>query len=202
MLHYPSIDKIVRNTPIYAYDKLDGSNMRAEWSRKSGFTKFGSRNQLINDATPILGESVELFQTKYGDDLSKLFRKERFDKVTVFFEFYGENSFAGQHENEKHEVTLFDINITRKGFLPPKEFNAMCRNIETAQLLYHGNPNEDFISSVKEGTLDGMTFEGVICKSGYDKKNRLASFKIKNLAWLEKLKQSCGDDEDRFNKLA
>lgn len=202
MLQYPSIDKVIRDTTIYAYDKLDGSNIRAEWRPKSGFSKFGSRRQLIDINTPVLGEAVSLFQDKYTESLNEVFRNARYDKVTVFFEFYGANSFAGNHEEEKHEVTLFDVNVSRKGFLQPKDFNSLLEGIPTAPLLYVGNPNSEFLASVHDGSLPGMTFEGVICKSGYDKKNRLASFKVKNEAWLNKLRGVCGDDEAKFIALA
>jgi hypothetical protein len=202
MEQYPSIDKLIRNTHIYAYDKLDGSNMRAEWTRKTGFTKFGSRRQLIDTTAPVLGEAVTLFNEKYAEDLDRIFRKQQYQKTTVFFEFYGQNSFAGFHEDEKHDVTLFDVFLYKKGMMTPQEFNKLFSDIDTAALLYQGNPSQEFLESVKNGTLEGMTFEGVVCKSGFDKRNRLASFKVKNDAWLKRLKQKCGDDETLFTKLA
>jgi hypothetical protein len=44
MKTYPSISRDIVGQPIYAFDKLDGSNIRAEWSKKNGFHKFGSRD--------------------------------------------------------------------------------------------------------------------------------------------------------------
>jgi hypothetical protein len=40
MKEYPSIDREIRfGEPIYAFDKLDGSNIRAEWNKKRKFWK-------------------------------------------------------------------------------------------------------------------------------------------------------------------
>jgi len=202
MEQYPSLDKLIRNTHIYAYDKLDGSNIRAEWTRKTGFTKFGSRTQLMDETKPILGEAIPLFNEKYAEALNQIFIKQRLQKATAFFEFYGPNSFAGFHEQEQHDVTLFDVHVYKKGLMSPQEFNQTFKHIETASLLYQGKPTLEFLEAVKEGSLEGMTFEGVVCKAGYDKRNRLASFKVKNQAWLDKLKHKFKDNESMFNKLA
>jgi hypothetical protein len=199
---YPSIDKIIRNTHIYAYDKLDGSNIRAEWTRKTGFTKFGSRRQLIDESHTLLGEAIPLFNEKYADVLDEIFRKQKYQKATAFFEFYGENSFAGFHEDEPHEVTLFDVHIYKQGLMSPQEFNKVFKYVDTAPLLFQGKPTTEFVESVQAGTLEDMTFEGVVCKAGYDNRNKLTSFKIKNKAWLTRLKDKCGNDEKMFTALA
>ena len=43
MKQYPTIPKTIQSIDIIAFDKLDGSNIRAEWNPKKGFYKFGSR---------------------------------------------------------------------------------------------------------------------------------------------------------------
>ena len=43
----PFANKIPENETFYVFDKLDGSNIRAEWNPKKGFYKFGSRSQLL-----------------------------------------------------------------------------------------------------------------------------------------------------------
>lgn len=203
MEQYPSIDREIRNIPIYAYDKLDGSNIRAEYSRKTGFYKFGSRNQLMDETHPHLGDAIPLFKEKYSDDLEQIFRKNKLEKATVFFEFFGPSSFAGQHNpDEEHDVVLFDCHVYKQGILPPKEFNKLFSKVETAEILYTGNCNQLFVDEVRNGTLPGMTFEGVVCKGGFDARRRLQVFKVKNQAWLEKLKLKCGDNDKLFNKLA
>ena len=58
---YPIISReIHRNIPIYAFDKLDGSNIRVEWAPKKKFCKFGSRNRLIGTDQEFLPEAIEL----------------------------------------------------------------------------------------------------------------------------------------------
>ena len=100
MKEYPSIGREVVGSPIYAFDKLDGSNIRAEWSRKKGFYKFGKRRGLVGQDDPLLGEAQGLVESSWAEELSKRFRAQRWDKALAFFEFWGDNSFAGNHEDE------------------------------------------------------------------------------------------------------
>lgn len=199
---YPTIDKTIRYDFIHAYDKLDGSNIRAEWTRKNGFNKFGTRKRLLDANEHPLGEAVALFHETYAEDLNSIFHKARWEKATVFFEFHGANSFAGYHEDEPHEVTLFDVHQYKKGMLEAREFNAMFESIKTAPILYSGKPTQEFLEAVKNGTLEGMTFEGVVCKGELDNRRRPITFKVKNDAWLARLKEKCGDDVALFAKLA
>ena len=46
MKQYPSIPGLkelekLKGRKIYVFDKIDGSNIRAEWNPKKGFYKFG-----------------------------------------------------------------------------------------------------------------------------------------------------------------
>lgn len=205
MKEYPSIPKDIRtDSPIYAFDKLDGSNIRAEWSKKRGFYKFGSKTRLMGEDDKILGESIKLVRDKYESDLSKIFNEEKWDTVTCFFEFYGPSSFAGHHDlSEKHDVTLFDVDIYRQGLLSPAEFLTFFEHLDIPKLLYYGKANSMFVESVRNGTLEGMTFEGVVCKAKGSKRFSMPiMFKIKNRAWLEKLKTRCQGDEKLFQQLA
>lgn len=199
---YPSINNIISNQPIIAFDKLDGSNIRAEWSRKTGFTKFGTRKRLLDENEQPLGEAIPLFMEKYAEELDKVFRKNRLEKMTAFFEFYGANSFAGFHENEPHEVMLFDIHQYKKGMLPPKEFLKLVGDtVPTVPILFEGKATQEFIQSVKESTLEGMSLEGVVCKGGLDNRRRPVAFKIKSQAWLDKLKTKYADNPALMQKL-
>ena len=204
MQNYPSIERglIVKGMPIYAFDKLDGSQIRAEWSKKKKFWKFGTRKQLISKSSKEWGESVELIRAKYEKDLHDRFVKERYLKVTCFFEFYGKNSFAGRHQDEEHDVTLFDVRVSKKGVLLPKDFIKLTEGLDTAKLLYHGNANKPFVEQIKEGELEGMTFEGVVCKSQQYKTPGIPlMFKLKNNAWLNKLRGYCKENDHLFNQL-
>lgn len=200
---YPSIPAEILRTPVYAFDKLDGNNVRAEWTRKGGFGKFGSRTRLLDPGDELMGGAIPLFWETQAENLERVFRKQRWDKATAFLEYWGEHSFAGQHEDEPKRLTLIDVHRYKYGILEPREFLKLFEGeTETAAMLYHGNPAEDFLREVREGTLEGMTFEGVVCKGGRDKRNRLVMYKVKNRAWLERLRAWCGGDEELFERLA
>ena len=172
----------------YVFDKLDGSNVRAEWSRKKGFTKFGRRKALLDDSDPFLPEAEELIRDKYGHDLDNIFRGRRWQKVTAFFEFFGPNSFAGVHEAETHDVVLFDVRPFKQGMLPPRELLKRFGHLELPKFLHHGT-TEGLLEDVLYSRLPGMTFEGVVAKGPVVRQlGGPIMFKIKSLAWYEKLK--------------
>jgi len=207
MQSYPSIERgfVVKGKPAYVFDKLDGSQIRAEWCKKKKFWKFGTRRQLISKSAGIKewGEAVELILEKYERDLHDIFVKQRYLKVICFFEFWGPNSFAGKHQDEEHDVTLFDIRANKKGILPPKEFLKLTKGLDVPELLHYGNVNEPLVEQVRDGTLEGMTFEGVVCKMQDMKTPGIPfMFKLKNMAWLERLKGYCKGDEVLFRELA
>ena len=203
MKSYPSIStKQLIGHYLYLFDKLDGSNIRIEWSKQKGFYKFGSRNRLIDENTPILGEVIDIFNKSHSKLLHERFLGNKIERAICFGEFYGPSSFAGSHkENEPKKFSLFDISIYKKGFLNPKEFLEFSKGLEQAQLLYEGFLNEEIISKIKTSTLDNMSIEGVVAKAINPKKNGPLMFKIKSQAWLDRLKDKCGNDENLFNKL-
>lgn len=203
MKKYPSIDSTILNRPIYAFDKLDGNNIRAEWSRKKGFWKFGSRGRLLDSGDELLGEAQGLVLEKYSEELSKAFSKERWKKAIAFFELHGPRSFIGQHHPEDQKtVTLFDVAPENRGLLEPKDYLKAFSHLDIAPLLYTGNANSDFVAEVQEGRLEGMTFEGVVCKGKCISPGRPLMFKIKNRAWLEKVQSHCAGNEALFKELA
>ena len=203
MKSYPSIDRDVRNISVYAFDKLDGSNIRAEWSPKKGFDKFGSRNCLLDSSHPHLGSAIEIFRAKFEKDLHDIFKRERFERATAFFEYFGESSFAGVHDlEEPHDVKLFDVDVLKKGLIFPAKYLKLFGHLDIARLVYTGNCNQIFVQSIKDGTCEGVTFEGVVCKaSDADKYGHPIMFKVKSLAWIDKLKNHCKGDEKLFEQL-
>lgn len=202
MKKYPSISRdIIYGKPFYCFDKLDGSNIRVEWSKKNGFYKFGKRNGLLDDSNPILKNSIDVFNNKYSNDLNNIFRKQKYQNVICYLEFFGENSFAGNHdEKDNFDLKLFDLSVDKKGFLSPQEFLKIFKNIEIANLLYYGNITKDFIFKVQSGELENMTFEGVVCKNKAKTPGLNQMFKIKNQNWIDKLKNNTSSEEE-FQKL-
>lgn len=197
MKQYPTIAGDVRpDVDIYMFDKLDGSNIRAEWSPKRGFYKFGSRKQLI-DENHFLGESISLIKRDHEKVLGEIFKKERFEKATCYFEFHGPKSFAGDHaKDEPHVCTLLDVEVYKKGFMAPKDFlKAFQGQVPIPAMLYHGKANQEIVAQIRNGTFPGMTFEGVVCKAAAYKQWTLpVMFKIKNIKWLDKVFEIHGHD--------
>ncbi len=201
MQQYPSIDKqIIKGQDYYIFDKLDGSNIRVEFSLKKGFDKFGTRKKLMSDDSGILNRSKDLI-LKNESSILNIFKKNKWQAGTLFFEFYGQNSFAGFHEeNDIFKVSLIDAHIERKGYLEPREYlKAFEDNVEISKLIHVGKLNSNLIQQIQNGELDGMTFEGIVGKTVI--KNKHVRCKVKNKQWIEKLKNKYGDNSDMFNTL-
>jgi len=195
--------KIRRDINVYVFDKLDGSNIRAEWSKKRGFYKFGSRNRLLGSDQEQIVDSQDIIIAKYEKSLTEIFIKEGWDRVICFFEFYGKNSFGGQHVNEPHDVVLLDVNPYKKGILLPQDFMHIFDGlVELPGLLYHGKIGIVVETAIRKSCFVGMTFEGVVCKGPLDKKKKMVTmFKIKTNAWYDKLRDYCGDNDKLFEAM-
>lgn len=198
MKQYPSIPSwrqgAVWGLPIVAFDKLDGSNIRFEWSRKRGWHKFGSRHCLIDERHEQLGEAIPVFLAKYGEELDGIFRKQKpyrdCRSVIVFGEFFGERSFAGVHEpDDPKDVVLFDVNPVTKGFLPPKQLLQDFGHLHLPRVVYQGNLNRDLVRHVEENEFDLQ--EGIIAKGEH--RNQSYMVKVKTREWLERVKGRFGE---------
>lgn len=175
---------------IYAYYKYDGSNMRCEWTPKNGFHKFGSRNYIIDESHEYLGESIPLFMDTYSRDIQDIIdnNKEfnKCERLTFFYEFLGDESFAGFHMyDDPKYIKLFDVHKHKYGFLDPKTFNELFYNLDIAKLVYHGKLTDNFINDVMENNLD--LNEGVVCKYNGGSKSKM--FKIKTNDYLMRLEK-------------
>lgn len=217
MLQYPSINGVAQTPvgePCVAFYKYDGSNLRFEWDKKKGWAKFGSRTQMIDSKTPILGQGIEMFQDILGSEIIKRMKDKEgknfnnLQRITAFAEFYGENSFAGTHQDSDEKfLKLFDIFLFKKGFVHPKDFVDTFGDWEnTAKVVYSGNLNVPFINAVRANNIEGVTlFEGVICK-GVSKKIKspyhgdLWMTKIKTTEYLNRLKNVFNEDWEKYSE--
>lgn len=188
--------------PITAFDKMDGSNLRFEYSHKRGFYKFGSRNVMIDKQNPDFGFAIDIFLNKYNEGLSRIFREKEYRSIqsfVCFAECLGTKSSFGQHDfgNDNFDVTLFDINQHKKGFIPPRQFVKDFGNLGIPRIVYEGNLNKEFVENVKNN-IYGLS-EGVIGKGVIDNKKfgNLYYCKIKTDDWFRRLREK---DQEMWNK--
>lgn len=194
MKEYPSIEgpKNADPLPCTAFYKYDGSNLRFEWSRKGGWYKFGTRTRLFNESDPEYGCAIEIFQNTYGDSIVKAIRESKdyrhAESVVAFCEFFGKESFAGQHKpDDPKELVLFDVNVYKKGILGPREFLKTFGHLKVPPVVYTGPFDEEFVRDVREGKYP--VFEGVIAKGGNGANHNLWMRKVKTWAYLEELQK-------------
>jgi hypothetical protein len=198
MKQYPSIPgwkKFPLGTKVIAFDKLDGSNIRFEWSKKRGWYKFGTKTQMLDESHPVFGQAISLFMNKYAEPLVKICVDEFGvkDRVVAFCEFLGPNSFAGTHvESDVKDVVLLDVDIFKKGFIPPRQFIKIFDELHLPKIIHDGNFNHEFIEQVRNNEF-GLT-EGVVVKS--TEKIRIPVTKVKTIDWLTRLKAEKNEVEE------
>lgn len=203
MKSYPSIPTTIRHDlPVHAFDKLDGSQIRAEWTAKKGFIAFGTRTRTLDPTHPWLGEAIGLARAKYEADVTRALAARQIKQAVLFLEFLGPRSFAGRHVEEPHDVVLIDLAPFGRGFVLPDEFLDLFGHLHTARLLHKGPITPEFVAAVRAGQLPGVTFEGVVCKSTALERQRPVLFKIKARAWLDRLRDLCAGDEALYRELA
>lgn len=193
MITYRQIPGINKNKDIgkecFSFYKYDGSNLRWEWNKKRGFYKFGTRKRMFDESDEQFGDAVSLFREKYEEPLAKILTDNyKQDKVVLFTEYFGKNSFAGYHEDtDEKELKLFDMHIIKKGLLEPKLFLKQFDKFDfCAELLYEGKFNKKYIEQIRQNE-DGSLEEGVVVKGG--RGHGLWLSKIKTLAYLDKLRK-------------
>ena len=178
-----------------AFDKIDGSNLRFEWGKKRGFYKFGTRNVMITEKDENFGDAIPLFLNTHADELDRIFRKKysNIDSVVVFGEYYGENSFSGQHvKTDQKKIIIFDISLYKKGIISPKEFVDNFGHISIPNIVYRGEYNMEFVNRVRNNEF--KLSEGVVCKGTQKTKGNeiVWMVKIKTNEWLIKVREKLG----------
>lgn len=193
MKSYPSISRSTgtsfREFEAYVFDKIDGSNLRFEWSKKQKWHKFGTRTRLFDHTDEVFGCAIARFHETLADDLEKIAIDNRWESAIVFCEFWGETSFAGLHDPTDYKyLTLFDIAPYKKGILGPKEFLKLTKNIQYIPKFFGvHNWTRGFVEKIYNREVDfPITFEGVVGKAGEGHKLIMAKAKCKD--WIEEVK--------------
>lgn len=204
MKAYPSIpastgQNFEEMANCYVFDKLDGSSLRAEYSKKQGWYKFGTRTRLFDETDPDFGRAIPFFRSTLAETIEKIASKNRWESLIIFTEFWGKNSFAGIHDpTDDINLTVFDANPYKKGILGPREF---LKNFEgkvpIPGLIGIEKWTRGFVDRVRRDEIAGVTFEGVVGKSGEGHQLKMA--KAKTQRWIDEVKKRyVGEDADRI----
>lgn len=174
---------------------FDGSNLRFLWTHKNGWCRFGTRTRLFDASDPLYGQAIPIFKERFAERLSWSIKQDKAfqgcKEVIAFAEFFGPNSFAGEHKIEDPKtLKLFDLNVGQRGFMDPFTFRDKFKNLDIAETIYEGILDEQFARSIRTGQ-ETRIWEGVICKGGEG--HKLWMVKIKSQLYLQKL--------EAFNKI-
>ena len=195
MKTYPSISRKFRGFEAYVFDKLDGSNLRFEWSHKKGWNKYGTRHRLFDASDEVFGDAVHLFHDTLAAPVADVLKSLHLEKAVVFAEFWGPNSLAGCHDPEDTKrLTMFDVAPHKRGMMPPKEFIKRFDHLDTPAFLGKHNWSRGFVDKVWNGELEGVTFEGVVGKAKTGQHDWVAA-KAKTKVWIEAIKSKFTSDE-------
>jgi hypothetical protein len=140
-------------------------------------------------------EAIDIFENKYAEDLDRIFIENRFfrgiDKITVYGEFFGENSFAGKHDwAEVHDLVIFDMFLYKKDWLKPADFIDIFGHLDIPKLVYTGFLDETLIGKIVTnyyGLKEGLVLKGVI-------ENKVFMVKVKTQEWLNKVRALYGEN--------
>lgn len=206
MYQYPSIQGPSKapHLPCMAFEKIDGSNLRWEWSRKNKWSKFGTRHCLF-DSSSEFAPAIDIFMSKYAEAIEKIIKDHKLyrnaERITAFTEYWGQKSFAGQHiADDSKDLVLFDVQVHKRGLLGPREFVDLFGKLDISKLVYEGILNDSFIQDVRDGKFPNRqkSNEGVVCKGGSG--HKLWMRKIKTTAYMERLKGSFGSDWQKYGE--
>lgn len=213
MKHYDSINRIqddgtLLGEEIAAFNKLDGQNVCIKYSpKRKAFEQFGSRKRVFDENDEQFGNAVKWFNNScYPDLLSRIVTENSgkkglfngIDEVTFYFEWYGDHSFAGFHEDgDELRLALIDVFLKKKGYIefkPLIELFYSHKEIIQPELIYRGKLTKDFIKSIQDNdwTQEGCQYpnvkEGVVCRrTTLMKGQRLPKVKFKTKWWMTEL---------------
>lgn len=188
----------------WVFEKLDGTNMHFDF-RGSEFISFGTRRDSFTwneeGFAQFAAAHPEIAQAprKLDQDMEEfLFTWHSGMTGTLFTEYLGPKSFAGQHvpgDDMRHVVIDF---MKGKKFYTPEQFLDMFgagnkhwppNRFEHAKLLYQGKYSGQLVEDIRNGKFP--VAEGAIIKGVYKKDFYMA--KVKTNAYMERLKTEFKD---------
>jgi len=199
--HYPTILKVKRAThkPCIAFHKYDGSNLKFTWQVGRGWCRSRVGALLFDSNDAIFGKAIEVFHDTLSSGIDKVIHQyfPHIREVSVFTEFFGDQSFAGVHvPGDDFRLVLIDVEIPQQGIMDPVTFIKLFKHLPSAGVVYKGNLSSSFIEDVRNNQLSTPLNEGVVCKGG--KGHLLWMRKIKTYDYRERLKEKFGDDWIRY----
>jgi hypothetical protein len=197
MITYPQIPlaagQSFRAFTAYLFDKLDGRHVRAFWSKKRGWERFGTREMMFDASEPEYGPSVALFHATLAEPLAKIATDHRWRELVVFVEYWGPGSLAGLDMSKPGmRVDLLDADADDRGLMTPKDYLRTFEGVPQARYLGRQNWTRGFSQRVLSGEFEGPTFEGVVGKSGAGS-DRIMS-KAKTAAWRQAVRDACAPE--------
>ena len=196
MKEYPAIPRSTgqnfREFDAYVFDKIDGSNLRFEWSPKAGWSKAGTRHHLFDGSDEVFGEALPIFEKQWDETLSKIARHERWQRLTAFFEFWGAQSLAGVHvAGDPKNLTLLDVAPLGQEMLPARDFLKLFGELEIPRFLGTYRWTRGLVEQVRRNEIEGVTFEGVVGKG--QERNRIVMAKAKTQNWIDLILSHYGE---------
>lgn len=221
MKHYDSIPRIqddgtLKGETVWGFNKLDGQNFCVTYNcRKKIWGPYGSRTVSVDENSEQFSPVVRWFNASpYREILSGIMKENSgkkgifngVEEVTFFFEWYGEHSFAGKHqEGDEMHLALIDVFLKKRGYMEPGDYYNLFKDsgVEIPELIYRGPLNNEIIECIQSydwtklnADVFPMVKEGVVFKrSTMLKGQRRPSVKVKTKWWLDKLHSMYSEEE-------
>jgi hypothetical protein len=138
-----------------------------------------------------------------AEDFEQVFRDnpayQRMERATVYCEFFGPSSFAGQHDwDEPKELVVIDVSIHKRGIVLPADFVSNFGHIRIAEAVYEGPFDRKFVEDVRDGQYvngEGIVAKGIKLGKNKNAQHGLWMSKVKTKAWLDELKRRAEESE-------
>lgn len=203
-LAYPKIPDTL-DCPLrqcIAFEKYDGTNIHWTFKPGEGWQEYGVRRdrydinttgvRAFEAAHPELAGAHKLWDqdSKLEDFLNSNPKYNTAKEIIVFTEYFGPNSFAGQHDpKDTKQLIIFDVQVDGK-IIPPDQFVEDFKQFNIARIIFQGKFSGQLFVDVRKGKYDVK--EGVVVKGIFSSQVYMA--KIKTEAYLDRLKKEFKDN--------